>query len=93
MEHLSRDAGARGGDFEAEPLVGHEFNTVKVSIEGSVKHGSGVLDFHAASLAVGATGPAGVDEPCRGAVLVHFIGQQVCIHAGVHRHEGFTKAG
>jgi hypothetical protein len=69
-----------------------EFGMLNGSIQNGINASTGRLDGHSVSLAVGATGPAGIDEVGVRSVLVQLLLQQIRVDGGMHGHKGSPKA-
>src|SRR5207237_7136857 len=79
-------------NLDAEDRVLNLFDVIKFAGEGGVHHRASVRQVHAFAYAVGATGPASVDEPAANPVLLDLLAEQIGIDVRVVHHERRAKA-
>ncbi|KAG6546316.1 hypothetical protein Mapa_012357 [Marchantia paleacea] len=65
----------------------------KRPIVNGIDDAPGVGELHPRSHAVAAPGPASVDQPRRGPVLLHLLGEHGRVLGGMHHDEGGSEAG
>ena len=92
-EDVIRYAAAFGDDGEAEARVGFARRVGEFTAVDGVQYGARVFEFDAFAGAVGATCPAGVDEPDVDVVFFDFFGEQFGVFGGMPNHEGRAEAG
>ncbi len=93
VEYVVRYARAGGGNKKVEDLVMPELGLFEVAVEGGRDDGAGELNAHALAYAIGASGPAGVDEVDVRIVFLNPFSEHLGVYRGAKRKEGSTKAG
>ena len=78
---------------KAEIFIAAEFAFGKRAVQGGIQQGARCADRHPRAGAIGAAGPAGVDQPAGGTVVMDLFLQQLAINLGSARHEGRAEAG
>ena len=79
IEDLVRNVRACLGNHNIEDRMKLILNIVKLALQCSRYHRTGVLYLHAASDAIGAAGPTGVDKEYVCAVLIDLLAEHLCI--------------
>src|SRR5437867_2574569 len=92
LQELRGDLGAFDRHVEAEEGVRAEADALQPAGEGGAQHGSRLGQGEAASRAVGAPRPAGIDQPDLRAMRGDPLTQELCVDAGVEGQEGSPEA-
>src|ERR1035437_10072993 len=87
IENPRRNAGALGGNVEAEHRVGLEGYVMQLAREGRVQERARVLDADALADAERAARPAGIHQPAGGSRLQQTRFQHVRVGVGAVHHE------
>lgn len=93
IQRVFRHARAGLRNHKAKQRVGLTGNILQRAAQQRIDHGACVGNVHALPHAVGAAGPAGVDQPAASAVAAHLLAQQVGVDHGVLHHERTAEAG
>lgn len=94
VEDLVGDAGDEGWHVEAEDGVLDGVGFLEDAVEDGGDHGSGVGERETlAAFSGGAAGPAGVDEPDVGVVLLYAVCEHLGVFGGSAGHEWAAEAG
>lgn len=93
VEDLVGDARAGLGHVDVEAAVVLVGDRIEAAVQGCRNHGAGVLEVHAAADAVGAAGPAGVDQEDLRMIRFDSFAQHAGVDFRSQGHEGFAEQG
>lgn len=93
VEYLVGHAWADLGDVDVEAHVVTVGDVVELAVQGGGDHGPCVFQVHAAADAVGAAGPARIDQVDLGVVLFDAFAEHAGVNIRRQGHKGFAEEG
>ena len=93
IEHVVRHARHGVRNRKPEKRFALEGRILQAAVDCGIDHRARVGDRHPLTDAVGAPGPAGVDEPAGHAMLRDALTEQLRIHGGLVHHERRAETG